>query len=266
MDRSTAARMCTGCMGRPSEPPFPTSSEPRVSILVNPGSHIPEAEGAAAAYAAAAARRKRVPQPVAKHGSQADRTRAVFTFCGVDDRSNGDDPRPIPAGLYVQRDAAGVITRVQQGYGNEGTIKTDGVDLSVEARWKSAKMGSFRHELRWSEMLSYVDDGTDLVGALGLPKHRITLGNSWSLGAFAASWNINVIAKNGTAEGRTASEYITHDIQFSWVTPMKGKLTLGMVNATGEMPQLVAYGSRNFNFNLYDSYGAQPYIRFEQKF
>jgi len=182
------------------------------------------------------------------------------------DRSNGDDPRPIPAGLYVQRDAAGVITRVQQGYGNEGTIKTDGVDLSVEARWKSAKMGSFRHELRWSEMLSYVDDGTDLVGALGLPKHRITLGNSWSLGAFAASWNINVIAKNGTAAGRTASEYITHDIQFSWVTPMKGKLTLGMVNATGEMPQLVAYGSRNFNFNLYDSYGAQPYIRFEQKF
>ena len=89
--------MCIAYMGRPSEPSFPTPREPRVSNLVNPGSHIPEAEGAAAAYAAAAARRKRLPQPVAKHGSQADRTRAVFTFCGVDDRSNGDGANVVTA-------------------------------------------------------------------------------------------------------------------------------------------------------------------------
>ena len=182
------------------------------------------------------------------------------------DRSNGDDPRPIPAGLYVQRDASGVITRVQQGYGNEGTIKTDGLDLSAEASWKHASAGSFRHKLRWSEVLSYKDDGTELSGALGLPKRRITLGTAWNLREFGAAWNINMIGKNGTQEGRIASTYVTHDLQFTWVTPLKGKLSVGMVNATEKMPQLVAYGSRNFNFNLYDAYGRQTYVRYDHKF
>jgi hypothetical protein len=84
-------------MGRPSEPRFPTPSEPRVSILVNPGSHIPEAEGQRPPMRLPLPTRSRLPQPVAKHGSQGDRTRAVFTFCDVDDRSNGDDANVVTA-------------------------------------------------------------------------------------------------------------------------------------------------------------------------
>jgi iron complex outermembrane receptor protein len=182
------------------------------------------------------------------------------------DRSNGDDPRPIPAGLYVQRDAAGVITRVQQGYGNEGTIKASGLDITAEASWKHADSGTFRHRLRWSEVLSYKDDDTEIKGLLGLPKRRITLGSAWNLREFGAAWNINMIGKNGTQAGRTASTYVTHDVQLTYTTSRKGKLSLGMVNLTEKMPELVAYGSRNFNFNLYDSYGRQTYVRYDHKF
>jgi len=195
-----------------------------------------------------------------------DNTISLIGAQDLIDRSNGSDPRPIPAGLYVRRGTAGEILRVQQGYANEGTLKAAGLDLSVEARWKLANAGSFRHELRYSHVLTYDQDGSDLVGALGLPEFRTTLNNGWTMGPFAAAWNINVIGKNGTAAGRTASQYVTHDLQFSWNTPVKGsKLTLGVVNATGKMPELVAYDGRNFNFYLYDGYGRQPYIRYEQK-
>ena len=39
------------------------------------------------------------------------------------DRSVGTDPRPISPGLSVSRNAAGVITRIDAGYANEGTLQ-----------------------------------------------------------------------------------------------------------------------------------------------
>ena len=181
------------------------------------------------------------------------------------DRSNGEDPRGIPAGLYVTRDASGVITRVQQGYANEGTLSTSGLDLQADVMWKHA-VGSFKHKLRVSRVMSYTEDDTDYLGGLGMPKLRATLGNGWNRDIYSAAWNINLIGKNGTASGRTAAQYITHDLQFSVVTSNKGKLSLGAINATAKMPELVAYASRNFNFYLYDSYGRQVYVRYDQKF
>ncbi|WP_181373308.1 TonB-dependent receptor domain-containing protein [Massilia glaciei] len=181
------------------------------------------------------------------------------------DRSNGTDPRAIPAGLYVQRNANGVITRVQQGYANEGTLKAQYLDVSGQLKWKSA-YGSFDHELRYSNTLKYNDDGSDVRGTLGLPEYRATLTNNWKLGAFGVTVNSNIIGENGVTAGRIADQYITHDIQGSWTTPWKGKLTAGFLNVTDKMPQLVAFSGRNFNFNLYDSYGRQAYVRLEQKF
>lgn len=182
------------------------------------------------------------------------------------DRSNGTDPRPIPAGLYVKRDATGAIERIQAGYANEGTIDARYLDMSLAAKWKSAGMGSFEHELRWSQLTSYNDDGDELAGTLGLPKTRVTLGNQWRMGDWMAAWNVNYIGANGTEVDRTVDPYVTHDVQVTWTLMKNTKLIAGMINATGKMPQLVAYDGRNFNFYLYDSYGRQSYVRFEHKF
>ncbi len=182
------------------------------------------------------------------------------------DRTNGDDPRPIPPGLFVTRDANGAISRVQQGYANEGTLKAQYLDLSLQSRWKLANFGRFEHELRWSHVLKYDDNGEDVNGTLGLPKDRAQFNTGWKLGAFNANWNINYIAKNGKVDGRIAGGYTTHDIQVGYTTPWKGKVILGMLNAFDKQPQLVAYDGRNFNFYLYDSYGRQSYVRYEQNF
>ena len=182
------------------------------------------------------------------------------------DRAQGFDPRPIPAGLYVRRDSTGAIERIQAGYANEGTIDARYLDMSFLAKWKSAGMGSFEHELRWSRLTSYNDDGDELAGTLGLPQNRATLGNTWQLGNFKAAWNINYIGENGTAVDRSVGAYITHDVQASWNVLKNTKLIAGVVNATGKMPELVAYDGRNFNFYLYDSYGRQAYVRMDHKF
>jgi iron complex outermembrane receptor protein len=188
------------------------------------------------------------------------------------DRDNGDDPRPIPAGLGVTRNATtGAIQSILAGYANEGTLKTTGLDLNVDFRWAPGNFGRLRHKLAWSHMFKYDSDGDELAGSQSLPKDRFVLSNNWTMGAFDVSWNVNYIGKNGEllASGldRRTKAYTTHDLQVNWATPIKGgKLTLGVLNVGDERPELIAYDGRNFNFYLYDSYGRQPYIRYTHTF
>lgn len=181
-------------------------------------------------------------------------------------RSNGSDPRAIPAGLGVIRASDGSIIRVNSGYANEGTLKVSGLDIKLLAQYKIGAWGSMKHDLNWSQMTSYESDGSQLAGSLGLPKSRATLANTWEYGAVDVNWIVNYIGKNEDGNGSVGG-YTTHDIQVNWNTPIKGgKLTVGMVNAFDKYPALVPYDGRPFNYYLYDSYGRTPYIRWEQKF
>ena len=184
----------------------------------------------------------------------------------VINRVNGTDPRPVPAGMYVLRDAGGAITRVQYGDINEGTLTQTGIDLTVDARWKLADIGDFSHQVRYTTILKHDSGGIDVKGKEGVPKVRANMVNSWKMGSIGAAWNVNFIGRNETDSLVTTGGYTTHDVQFSWTTPMKGKLTIGAVNVLGKMPALVDHDGRNFNFNLYDGYGRQTYVRLEQKF
>jgi iron complex outermembrane recepter protein len=184
----------------------------------------------------------------------------------VINRSNGSDPRPMPAGMYVQRDASGAITRVQFGDINEGTEKISGIDLTIDARWKLADVGDFNHQLSYTRVLKRNEDGFETNGKDGMPKMRANLVNAWKLGPFGAAWNVNFIGRNEADSLVETGGYTTHDLQFTWTTPMKGKVTIGALNILAKMPALVDHDGRNFNFNLYDSYGRQAYIRLEQKF
>jgi iron complex outermembrane receptor protein len=183
------------------------------------------------------------------------------------DRDNGDDPRDIPAGLGVTRNPiTGAITEILAGYANEGTLKTSGLDLSVDGRW-TASFGKFRHNLTWAHMFEYKDDGDDLAGDQGIPKDRIVLSNNWMRGEFDVAWNFNYIGKNGEGS-RLTKAYLTHDLQVNWSPSfVKGaKLTVGALNLGDKQPELIRYDGRNFNFYLYDSYGRQLYFRYTQKF
>ena len=195
----------------------------------------------------------------------------TITYIGAQDlvdRSNGDDPRAIPPGLGVTRDATtGVITRIDAGYANEGTLKTSGIDLNLSTRFNLGGLGKVSQNYSYSRVLKYDVDGSDIIGQVGSPKDRAVLGHTWSMGPFEVNWNINYIGKQTDSATRNVGSFVTHDIQASWDTPLKGgTLVLGVLNVTDKLPQLVSYDGRNFNFYLYDSYGMQPYVRFTQKF
>jgi iron complex outermembrane receptor protein len=188
-----------------------------------------------------------------------------ITAQSIVDRSDGTDPRAIPAGLGLTRNAIGMITRIDAGYANEGTLKTDGVDINVMGSYKLGRFGAMHHNLGYSKVLNYDQDGSEVVGTLGSPKERAVLGSTWTLGSFDATWNINYIGANGSGT-KAVPSYVTHDLQVSYATPWKGKLTVGVLNLNDNMPKLVPYDGRNFNYYLYDSYGRQPYVRYSQSF
>ncbi|GCL62392.1 TonB-dependent receptor [Pseudaquabacterium pictum] len=185
------------------------------------------------------------------------------------DRDNGDSPLPIPAALSITRDpATGAIVQIVSGLSNEGTLKAAGVDLSVLFRHSVGGWGKFEHELTWSERTKWTENGINQNGEFGEPKSRATLTNGWSMGALSANWNLNYIGRNEDVRG-SAGGYVTHDVQLAWATPVKGlKLTVGAVNITGKLPQLVGspYDQKPFNYYLYDAYGKQYYLKGEMKF
>lgn len=187
------------------------------------------------------------------------------------DRSRGTDPRPIPPGLGVTRSAAGVITRIDAGYANEGEIKTDGIDASIAGNFRLGAAGELRSELRWTHVLSWEEGGFDFNGSIGQPKDRGTWVNHWTLRSVSAQWNINYIGRNefmpNAPDTRSVDAYVTHDLQVTWRTPIRGgELVVGVVNAFDKLPELVTFEGREFNFNLYDAYGRTPYVRYTQRF
>lgn len=187
------------------------------------------------------------------------------------DRSNGSDPRAIPAGLGVIRSPIdGSILRVNSGFANEGTDDVDGIDLKVLAAYKIAGWGSLKHDFSYSHVLNRKNDGDQLAGLNGFPKDRATLANTWNYGAFDVNWVVNFIGSHGSKDPDIADfvgAYTTHDLQVNWNTPLKGsKLTVGVINLADKYPALIPYDGRPFNYYLYDSYGRTPYVRFQYKF
>lgn len=182
-------------------------------------------------------------------------------------RANGTTALPIPAGLGLTRDATGRITQIVRGATNEGTLETGGVDASVLFEHKTQSVGRFRNTLRYSWIEKYETNGIDEVGEFGNPRERITLGTNWTMGPYAAQWNVNMIGKHGHDKVGFVGTYTTHDVQLGVDTPLKGaKLVFGVVNLFGKLPDLVSDNSRPFNFDLYDAYGSTYYGKVIFKF
>ncbi len=182
-------------------------------------------------------------------------------------RNNGTSSLPIPPGLSITRDASGFITSVVRGATNEGELQASGIDMSAIFAHRYANVGSFRHSLQYSHMLEYKINGAEQVGLFGNPESRATLSNSFTRGPVTASWNVNMIGKNGQSSVGFVGSYTTHDVQARFALPIKGvTLAVGAINITKKLPQMVSDNTRQFNFDLYDAYGRQVYGRLEAKF
>ncbi|MCC2605519.1 TonB-dependent receptor [Planctobacterium marinum] len=182
---------------------------------------------------------------------------------------------PIPAGLGVERLPTGAITRIVQGYGNDGTLETSGVDLNVKYS-QDLGFGDLTSSLQYSYVFDYrTDGGRNEIGDIGQPEDRGVWSNTLAVGDFNVAYNLNYIGDNaenvvdGEQIGHVGS-WVTHDINVTYHTPFNSKVTLGVNNVGGKEPPLESFrgggGSRSYNFDLYDGYGRIVYARYVQSF
>ena len=177
----------------------------------------------------------------------------------------------LPAGLAIIRSAVtGGILSTRTGFGNEGEIEAEYLDLNVKTKFDFGGAGRLENNLQIAHVVDFAIDGDDdyigvSTGDAGYPEFNIVLSNSWSVSDFNVAWNIRYIDSLEETAAKLDS-WTTHDIQFAWNTPWNGQLAFGATNVTDEDPVESSLASRGFNFNLYDGYGRVPYLRYTQTF
>lgn len=195
-----------------------------------------------------------------------DRIRS-FSAQSLIDRTNNPALGPIPAGLGVVRNADGSIKQINAGYGNEGTLTTDGLDLNIRTNF-DVMGGRLASQLQVGFVNSYkIDGGTDLAGSQGAPDTRANLANTFSVGA----WTFGTITRyikgqQDPGETTRTGGYTLNDVYANVKAPWNGDVTIGVNNAGNRFPQLIGYDGRPWNFNLYDAYGRTVYMRYTQRF
>lgn len=195
----------------------------------------------------------------------------------------------LPDNLSVVRNDDGSIQAVYAGYGNEGKVKTDGVDLNLRAAFDFGRWGRLNSSLQGNWVRSYEVSSpygsTEYIGTDGYPEWRAALSNRWELGNFSVNWTVNAIGYepayyvtyyDGTYScqelvdwgyaKRCSGAYVTHDLQLSYKAPWDGRITLGAINLTGKDPVYDAAYTEKFNDYLYNGYGRQVYLRYTQNF
>ncbi len=209
---------------------------------------------------------------------------------------------PIPPGLGVVRNASGAIDYITAGYGNEGTLENNGLDLNVRFNYELFG-GNIMTMFQVSHILDYnIDGGRDLTQDPGLPENRMALNTLYSYGDWSFAWNINLIGDqynvvnvfdesnpahleaianldgpiertdlgDGTARYRSGHvpTWVTHDVQLNYHAPWNGKFTLGAQNVFEKEPPigLGDFGTRSYDMYNYDGYGRVTYFRYTQTF
>jgi iron complex outermembrane receptor protein len=194
----------------------------------------------------------------------------------------------LPPGIGITRRANGSISEVLAGYGNEGVVNTDGFDANVRTTFDFGTLGRLNQNLQVAYTRNYDEGGRNFVEDPGFPKMRMTLQNVYVIGDVDVAYNLNLIGSSfrcgiGQTEGGAANRdgcvnlanaprngnwgtYVTHDLQVSYNLPWDGKITVGALNLFEKLPSLRPYGGRDYNFDLYDGWGRQTYVRYSQTF
>lgn len=179
------------------------------------------------------------------------------------------DPN-VDLGLGLARDPEdGNITFGQTGTTNMGTLETDGLDLNLTARYE-AGTGRIAHNIQWTYVNSFKDDGDENIRNHGYPEHRGQIQTRYAIDDYEFSWNLHYIDSQeetqDPADAGTTESWITHDLQANWYTPWDGRVTVGVRNALDDDPPLDAGYADGYNRSLYHGYGREPYFRYTQNF
>lgn len=207
---------------------------------------------------------------------QIDNRIAFFSSQNLINREQAGDP--IPAGLGVTRRANGSIAEILTGYGNEGDLETDGVDLNARFNFDFEDAGRLasNFQVSWINDLS-VDGGRNLVRDPGVPQWRAVLQNVYNINDFVIAWNVNTIGgqytdveavpgNDGVGRSGNMGVWTTHDLQVSYNTSWDGQISVGAQNVFEKYPTIEDFDGREYNYYLYNGYGRVAYVRYTQTF
>jgi len=167
----------------------------------------------------------------------------------------------------------GTIIQITHGYGNEGTVEQDGIDVNLQFNFDLFE-GRLTSNFQTSYINSYtIDGGRELTGDPGVPEYRIAWWNNFAIGDFSFAYNMNVIddtadyVEDGVQIGHVPT-WVTHDVQGNWYAPWEGQISVGCQNCGNKQPPIGVgnIGSRQYDFNLYNGFGRIVYARYKQSF
>ncbi|ACV27696.1 TonB-dependent receptor plug domain-containing protein [Kangiella koreensis] len=206
---------------------------------------------------------------------QIDNRIAFFSSGNLLAREDAGDP--IPPGLGVTRRQDGSIAEILTGYGNEGDLETNGVDMNTRFNFDFEDAGRLASNFQVSWIHDYsVDGGRNLTRDPGVPQWRAALQNVYNINDFTIAWNVNAIGSqyidvesiSGGRVGRTGNwgTWTTHDLQVSYNTSWDGQISVGAQNVFEKLPRLEPFDNRDYNYYLYNGYGRVAYVRYTQTF
>lgn len=194
---------------------------------------------------------------------------AYYSSQDLIDINLGNDPTPFPgAPCSIERDPnrGGAVVEIHNCYFNEGQVNLDGVDFTTRLNFDLGGAGQVLSVLNASYMHEYtIDGGADQTMTQGLPGVRATLRNHWERGIWGANLNVRYIGPNGHGAS-TTKHYTTYNLHGEVQLPWNATLTVGVNNLTDELPELIGYDGRPYNFYLYNPYGRTPYVNYTQRF
>jgi iron complex outermembrane recepter protein len=148
--------------------------------------------------------------------------------------------------------------------------------LEFEANWQmETDYGRFMSQLTWSHRLedSLIPaeglEEAERAGIFGFPENRGALTVGWGKGDFDISALANYTGKSGDSSDRDNyfPSWTTVDLQAQYKAPWNATISIGVRNVGDRFPPVVrGVGFPFYDFNLYNSYGRTPFIRYEQNF
>jgi len=164
----------------------------------------------------------------------------------------------------IQRNADGEITNLSHGNANLGSLKTDGIDLSLAYRFPSTQYGRFslKSDTSYTHSFSVKSaadaDWADYTGEYYYNKFKSVTSLDWSMGNWGATWTMRYYSPTkdqcwdtdvecSNPEGYTESwgtgynkqgAMIYHDLNVNYKTSWKGQIMVGINNAFDKKPRI----------------------------
>lgn len=187
---------------------------------------------------------------------------------------------PLPTGVAVNR-VGGSITSVEAPLVNVASQEAEGLDFSFDYRFRLGGITLNPH-VEHSQFLIYQEEPLpglgvqDRLGWAGRPRWRntsyITVGflNAHSVrftGRTIAGQFKEAHTTNQSDQRRTAT-YTEYDMDYRWITPWDGIVTVGVKNLFNTKRPLddTAFFSNRLNTSLYDQIGQLYYLGYTQNF